>query len=212
VTAEKLHSRGIETVAEVARLEEETLCAMLGRATGRQLHALAHNRDPRRVRSGQRRGSIGSQCAIGRGDHTWESIDAVLVGLVDRVTRRMRKAGRIGRTVVVRLRFDDFTRATRSHTLPLATAHTWTILLTARWLLLSARPLIEQRGLTLVGIAVGNLETAPPVQLGLPMERQSGEELDAAIDAVRERFGSKAVTRAVLIGRRSGLEVPLLPD
>ncbi len=212
VTAEKLHSRGIGTVAEVARLEEETLCAMLGRATGRQLHALAHNRDPRRVRSGQRRGSIGSQCAIGRGHHTWESVDAVLVGLVDRVTRRMRKAGRIGRTVVVRLRFDDFTRATRSHTLPLATAHTWTILLTARWLLLSARPLIEQRGLTLVGIAVGNLETAPPVQLGLPMERRSGEDLDAAIDQIRERFGSKAVTRAVLIGRRSGLEVPLLPD
>ena len=41
-----------------------------------------------------------------------------LVGLVDRVTRRMRAAGRVGRTVVLRLRFDDFSRATRSHTLP----------------------------------------------------------------------------------------------
>jgi DNA polymerase-4 len=212
VTAEKLHARGIGTVAEIARLEEDTLCAMLGRATGRQLHALAHNRDPRRVRPGRRRGSIGSQNAIGRGRHTWESLDAVLVGAVDRVTRRMRKAGRIGRTVVVRLRFDDFSRATRSHTLPLATAHTWTILATARWLLLSARPLIEQRGVTLVGVAVANLETAPPVQLGLRMDRRSGEDLDAAIDAVRERFGSKAVTRAVLVGRDRGLEVPLLPD
>ena len=118
VTAGKLHERGIRTVGEVAELAEATLVAMLGRASGRHLHALAHNRDPRPVRVGRRRGSIGSQRALGRAPRSREEVDATLVALVDRVTRRMRAAGRVGRTVVLRLRFDDFTRATRSHTLP----------------------------------------------------------------------------------------------
>jgi DNA polymerase IV len=212
VTARKLHGRGIATVAEVAGLEERTLAAMLGSAVGRQLHALAHNRDPRTVRPGRRRGSIGSQRALGRAPHSPEAVDAALLGLVDRVTRRMRTAGRIGRTVVLRLRFDDFTRATRSHTLPEATAHTQTILVTARVLLATAMPLIERRGITLVGVAVANLASAPPVQLPLPLDRHSTHALDAAVDEVRSRFGTAALTRAVLLGRDTGLQVPLLPD
>jgi DNA polymerase-4 len=139
-------------------------------------------------------------------------VDAVLVGLVDRVTRRMRAARRVGRTVVLRLRFDDFSRATRSHTLAQATAHTHTILATARGLLATATPLIERRGLTLVGIAVGNLQGDDAVQLALPFDRHSGLALDAAIDEVRERFGSAAVTRAVMLGRDRGLVMPMLPD
>ena len=211
-TARKLHGRGIATVGEVAELAEATLASLLGRASGRQLYALAHNRDPRPVRPGRRRGSIGSQRALGRAPHTPEAVDAALLALVDRVTRRMRAAGRIGRTVVLRLRFDDFSRATRSHTLPEATAHTQTILVTARGLLTTAMPTIERRGITLVGVAVANLANAPPVQLGLPFDRHSGEALDTALDEVRARFGSAAVTRAVLLGRGQGFEVPLLPD
>src|SRR4051794_31194662 len=171
VTARKLRAQGITTVGQVARLGESALVSMLGRASGRQLHALAHNRDPRPVKVGRRRGSIGSQRALGRSPKTHEAVDAVLVGLVDRVTRRMRTAGRIGRTVLLRLRFDDFSRATRSHTLPFATAHTQTILATARGLLATATPMIEGRGLTLVGIAVANLENYVPAQLVLPFER-----------------------------------------
>ena len=212
VTAGKLHARGIVTVGEVARLTESTLASLLGRASGRQLYALAHNRDPRPVRVGRRRGSIGSQRALGRGPHPPAAVDAALLGLVDRVTRRMRAAGRIGRTVVLRLRFDDFSRVTRSHTLPEATAHTRTILVTARGLLATAMPLIERRGITLVGVAVANLANAPPVQLALPFDRHSGDALDAALDEVRARFGPDAVTRALLLGRDHGLQVPLLPD
>jgi DNA polymerase-4 len=155
----------IRTVGQVARLGEATLGSLLGRASGRHLYALAHNRDPRPVQTGRRRGSIGSQCALGRSRRSADSIDTVLVGLVDRVTRRMRKAGRVGRTVVLRLRFGDFSRATRSHTLPRATAHTHTILSTARGLLASAMPVIEREGLTLVGVAVANLENDDAVQL-----------------------------------------------
>jgi DNA polymerase-4 len=212
VTARKLRNAGIETVGEVARLPEEALVSMLGRASGRHLHALAHNRDPRPVQTRRRRGSIGSQRALGRRPRSPEEIDAVLVGIVDRVTRRLRVARRIGRTVVLRLRFDDFSRATRSHTLPWGTAHTETILGAARMLLANATPTIERRGLTLLGLAVANLADDCPVQLVLPLNRVCGGALDAALDEVRERYGAAAVTRAVLLGREQGIRVPLLPD
>lgn len=212
VTARKLHQWGITTVGEVADLPEAALVTALGRASGRHLHALAHNRDPRPVRAGRRRGSIGSQRALGRSAKSLDEVDASLLALVDRVTRRMRNAGRIGRTVVLRLRFDDFSRATRSHTLPYPTAQTQAILITARGLLSTALPLIERRGITLVGVAVGNLDDGGTVQLALPFDRRSSDALDAAIDEVRARFGSNALTRAVLVGRNQGLAMPLLPD
>jgi DNA polymerase-4 len=212
ITAAKLRNRGIVTVGDVARLPEGALVAMLGRAPGRHLHALAHNLDPRPVHVGRRRRSMGSQHALGRSPRSPEEVDATVVALVDRVTRRMRAAGRVGRTVVLRLRFDDFSRATRSHTLPRATARTQAVLAAARALLATAVPLIERRGLTLVGVAVTNLDGDGHVQLPLPFPGVDAGPLDAALDDVRERFGSRAVTRAVLLGRAEGLSVPLLPD
>ncbi len=212
MTARKLHEQGIATVGQVSRLGEAALVSILGRGSGRHLHALSHNRDPRPVQARRRRGSIGSQRALGRSPRSPDAIDAVVIGLVDRITRRMRTAGRVGRTVVLRLRFGDFSRATRSHTLPYATAHTDTILATARGLLAAAMPTIEREGLTLVGISVANLDDDRAVQLSLPFHGRSGEELDAAIDEVRRRFGATALTRAVLLGRDPGLTVPLLPD
>ena len=162
---------------------------------------------------GRRRGSIGSQCALGRSRKTPDAVDAVLVSLVDRVTRRMRLAGRVGRTVVLRLRFGDFSRATRSHTLPRPTAHTQTDPRSPRaGCSPGAMPEIERRGLTLVGVAVANLDDDAALQLVLPLDRFSGSALDAALDEVRRRFGSAAVTRAVLLGREQGFTVPLLPD
>jgi DNA polymerase-4 len=211
-TAARLHSRGIRTVGDVARVAEPALVAMLGRAAGRHLHALAHNVDPRAVRVGRRRGSIGSQRALGRSRWSADGAHTVLVALVDRVTRRLRAAGRVGRTVVLRLRFADFTRATRSHTLPHPTAHTPTILATAAWLLEGARPAIERRGLTLVGVSVSDLHDATAVQLPLPLRPGSDGALDAALDAVRDRYGSDAVTRAVLLGLERRPSLPLLPD
>lgn len=212
VTAGKLRSRGITTVGDVAGLPESALVSMLGRASGRHLHALAHNLDPRPVVVGRRRRSIGSQCALGRTRRSPEAVDAVVLGIVDRVTRRMRAAGRVGRTVTLRLRFDDFSRATRSHTLPRATADTRPILATVRDLLAASMPLIRQQGLTLVGVAVGNLTDDGAVQLPLPFEHSDGAALDAAIDGVRRRFGSASVDRAVQLGRRRAPTVPMLPD
>jgi DNA polymerase-4 len=213
----KLHEVGIYTVGQVAEMGEAGLISILGQGSGRHLHALAHNRDPRRIRVGHRRGSIGSQHAMGRSRHRPADIDVVVVGLVDRVTRRMRTAERTGRTVVLRLRFDDFTRVSRSHTLLRATAHTGTILSTVRGLVAAAMPMISERGLTLVGIAVGNLDDRESLQLELPFDERSldrggGRALDVALDGVRDRFGSAAVTRAVLLGRDQGMSMPVLPD
>ena len=155
---------------------------------------------------------MGAQRALGRGRRSAEALDAVLVGLVDRLTRRMRGADRVCRTVVLRMRFDDFTRATRSHTMTEATARTETILRAARELLASAMPLIEHQGLTLIGVALSNLEDEGAVQLALAFDPQRASALDGAVDDVRERFGTDAITRAVLLGRDQGLTVPLLPD
>jgi DNA polymerase-4 len=212
VTARKLHEHKLVTVADVARLDEGTLVALLGRASGRHLHALAHNRDARPVQARRRRRSIGAQRALGRAPRSPVEIDSSLIALVDRVTRRLRAAGRVGRTVVLRLRFADFTRATRSHTLPQATAETHAILTAARELLAIAMPMIERQGITLVGISVANLQNDDAVQLALPFDRWSGGALDEALDEVRARYGPTAVTRGVLLGRDQGLTMPMLPD
>jgi DNA polymerase-4 len=212
VTARRLHDLGVMTVEQVAGFDENALVSLLGRAAGRHLYALVRNDDPRPVRPRRSRGSIGAQRALGRSPRSLDDVDAALIGLVDRVTRRMRVAGRSGRTVVLRLRFDDFARATRSHTMPYATANTDAILTTARDLLSVAAPIIERRGITLVGISVANLHDGRAVQLTLPFDRRGSEALDAALDEVWQRFGSRALTRAVLLGRGRGVEMPLLPD
>jgi DNA polymerase IV len=211
-TASKLRARGITTVREVAILPEWILVSMLGRASGRHLHALAHNLDPRPVQRRRRRRSIGSQRARGRSSWSPESVDADLVTLVDRVMRRVRKANRVGRTVVLRLRFADYSRATRSITLPYPTSSTERVLGAARVLLAAALPTIELRGLTLVGISVANLDDADALQLTLPLDGGDDAALDAVVDLVRERFGAASITRAVLLGRRPGVTMPLLPD
>jgi DNA polymerase-4 len=212
VTAAKLHDRGIMTVGQVAKLSESTLTAMLGKGSGRHLHALAHNHDPRPVRVGRRRRSIGAQRALGRSSRTPEDLEATLAQLIDKVARRMRTAKRSCRTVVLRLRFADFARATRSHTLVQPTAETELLLLTARGLLRAALPMLLDRGCTLVGVSLANLDDEDAMQLMLPFDDVAPGALDAAVDGVRDRFGSLAVTRAVLLGRDPGLSVPLLPD
>jgi DNA polymerase-4 len=202
VTADKLRTHGIETVADVAELGEPMLASLVGGAMGHRLYALSHNRDSRRVQARGRR-SVGAQRALGRARHTPAEIDAAVITLVDRIARRMRTAGRTGRTVVLRMRFDDFGRATRSHTLPGATSSTEPILAAARGLVSAAGPLIAQRGLTMIGFSVVNIDRCQ--QLELPFATSADPlALDAAVDRVRRRYGSEALTRAVLLSENSG--------
>lgn len=224
VTADKLHAHGIETVADVAELSESMLASLVGGAMSGRLYALSRNIDSRRVSTGVRRRSVGAQRALGRAGHTMSpaEIDAVVISLIDRIATRMRAAGRTGRTVTLRLRFNDFTRATRSHTLPWATSSTHTILAAARRLVASAAPLIAERGLTLVGFAVSEIDRSGAEQLMLPFTAAHSHPaaVDAAVDRVRRRYGKSALTRGVSpaigrcpqVGRDPGLEMPHLPD
>jgi DNA polymerase-4 len=211
-TTAKLLERGTTRVGEVAALDEEVLVAMLGPAAGHHLHALAHNRDTRRVETGRRRRSMGAQRALGRGRRPPEEVRAMLDGLLDGIARRLRAARVVGHTVVLRIRFDDFTRITRSCTLPTPTSATGPLREAARRLLDHAQALVEERGLTLVGVAVANLSDADAVQLPLPFDGDRGPALDHALDAVRERFGGSAVGRAALLGKDRGWSMPVLPE
>jgi DNA polymerase IV len=193
-TAARLHAAGIETVGQVAALTREELETVLGRAGARSLHAFALGRDPRRVRIGSGRRSVGSQRGLGLSRLRGDDLDATLVSLVDRVTHRMRRGGHVGRTVVLRLRFGDYKRATRSRTLSHATAGSEPILAAARALARDALPEMQSRGVTMLGITVQGLGDGGSIQLELPLGRSS-PALDRAIDRVREQFGTDAVTR-----------------
>jgi DNA polymerase IV len=192
-TEEKLRAHGIATIGELGRRDPAELEMFLGGHAARHLHAIAHNRDPRRVRSGRRRRSIGTQSAFAGGGRTRYDLDALLVTLVDRVTRRARASNWAGRTVTLRFRFADFSRATRSRTLAHPSAGTGTILAAARTLLAASRPMIERRGVTLLGITVANL--SHEAQLELPLDPRIDPALDLAIDEIRKRFGNDAIRR-----------------
>lgn len=211
VTAERLRERGITHVRDVAAADLEHLMGMLGNATGRHLHAISNNHDERRVDTGRRRRSIGSQRSFPRGGLQRKESEAVLLEVVDRVTNRLRAADRVGRTVVLRLRFGDFTPATRSRTLPQATASTALVHRVARDLLDEVWPLAQARGLTRVGISVTNLSNADAVQLAFNLDGGAPPELDTTIDDIRDRFGTEAIGRATLVNRETRT-VPMLPD
>ena len=193
-TAAKLHAAGLNTVGQVAATTREELECLIGRAAGRRLHAFALGRDPRRVQVGSRRRSVGAQRGFGLSRLNHDELDVNLVGLVDRVAHRMRRGGHVGRTVILRMRFGDYQRATRSRTLAHPTAATTTILAVVRGLAEASRAHIERRGITMLGVTVADLGDGGALQLELPIERASSA-LDAALDDVRERFGTAAVTR-----------------
>ena len=212
VTEAKLLASGLRSVGDLAGVGETTLCRVVGPAAGHHLYALSMARDPRRVETGRRRHSIGSQRAMGRRPKTDADLEATLLAIVERLGKRLRGAGRRCRTVVLRLRLDDFGRATRSRSLPAATDRTEVILSIARCLFADALPLIHERGCTLIGLSLTNLDGTDTSQPCLPFEPDHGADLDLAMDDIRDRFGRDALTRAVLVGRHHGDDVPMLPD
>ena len=212
VTAAKLHRFGIRTVGELAELEAATAERMLGRAAGAHLHALARLRDPRPVETTRRRSSIGSQRALGRSAPSPDELDLILTQIVDRLARRLRDGDRVCRTVVLRLRFGDFARATRSHTVGRATGRTTVLLAVARALLTASQTEIADRGITLLGISLSQLGRSDDLQPELPIEWNEGERLDTVLDALHDKFGSASVTRAAQLGRDPGWSTPLLAE
>ncbi len=211
-TAQKLHGLGIHTVGELAELEEAAAERLLGKASGAHLHALARLRDPRPVDTARRRGSIGSQRALGTRPRSPEELDIIMTQIVDGLARRLRERDRVCRTVVLRLRFGDFAKATRSRSLRTSTGRTSVLLALARALLDAAQPEIAERGITLIGISLSQLGSADRAPAELPFDDEGGERLDSVLDAVRERFGSTSLSRATQVGRDAGWSTPVLPE
>ncbi len=199
VTAAKLHAARLRTVADVARLTPGELSALVGKAAGHHLHALATGHDPRRVQPAAGRRSIGAQHALGSG-RSFADADLALLALCDKVGRRLRRAGRTAATVTVRFRFGDFRRSTSSRTLPRPTESTSAISDVARALLAVRRAEVERDGITLVGVALSGLD-GHGAQLSLPLEGEPDPTLDATLDAVAQRFGTSAVRRGSHVGR-----------
>ncbi|MGC5246251.1 DNA polymerase IV [Gordonia sp. DT219] len=212
VTEAKLADAGIATVGDMAAIGEKSLCRIVGPGAGRHLFALSLAQDPRHVETGRRRSSIGSQRALGRRIRAEADIEATVIAIVERLGKRLRAADRVSRTVVLRLRFHDFSRATRSRTLAEPTDRTEVLMSCARALFDEARPLIRERGCTLIGLSLTNLGDDDALQLALPFEDDHQPQLDAAMDQLRNRFGRDSVTRAVLVGRDHGEDAPMLPD
>ena len=212
VTAATLHARGIATIGQLAGLRERDLTHTLGRASGQHLWALAHALDPRPVDTQVRRRSIGSQRARRYPAGNRAEVEDTLLGIADGLGHRLRAAHRVCRTVILRMRFADFSRATRSHTLPEPTMRTAVVQDATRQLLDVAWPLMATNGCTLVGLSLTNLLPDDPLQLALPFVPARCDPLDVALDRLNDRFGSGTVTRATLLGRATGWSVPRLPD
>ncbi|GAA1908148.1 DNA polymerase IV [Nocardioides lentus] len=234
-TATKLHRLGIDTVGDVVAMDEAALAGIVGPAAARHLHALARHQDPRPVDGGPARRSIGSQRALGRRRRSPEELDVILSTIVDRLAHRLRAGDRDAGTVVLRLRYGDFTRATRSHTLVVPTRRTTALLDVARGLLVAEEEQITVRGLTLLGVSFGNLARGAGEQLELALDDRAADrdpgrrrpaadparrdergprraELDSALDAVRDRYGQASVARATQLGRDHGQSSPVLPE
>ena len=213
VTERLLDEVGIGTVGELAAAPIAVLGSRLGRATAVHLHSLAHNRDPRPVVTHTAGKSVGAQSALGRGTSAREELSAVLLGLADRVARRLRKRSLAGRTITVRARFADMASHTRAVTLPTGVSTTAGIHHVGIELLDSAR-LDTEGPVTLVGISVSRLEYRTALQLELPFDQgdptRSGSVrgaaalmIDEQVDAARARFGNGSVGRAsVLLSTR----------
>ncbi|MFM9078312.1 MAG: DNA polymerase IV, partial [Solirubrobacterales bacterium] len=218
VTSGKLRGIGITTVGELAETDPTMLARVTGRSAAERLVALANNRDPRPVRPRDPRKSFGAQSAFPAGSLDPDEIRATLASLVDRATGRLRDARKLTRTVTVGVRFADMSRATRSRSLESPTDRTDLVLEAARELLDSAGG-AELGELTLVGVALGNLETDGAVQMELPLDREpeaadpeAPGSLDRALDDLRGRYGTEAVTRASLVDRPGTGATPVLPE
>ncbi|MDH3296083.1 MAG: DNA polymerase IV, partial [Acidimicrobiia bacterium] len=230
-TATLLHQRGIRHISDVAGLELNTLVAIVGQGAGNHLFALANNHDPRRVEPGRRNRSIGSQRSFPGGGVDRAKAEEILLSVCDGVCTRLRSSNQLGRTVTLRLRYGDFTSATRSFTVGEPTNSTKLIHSIGHRLLEGIWPELEKRGCTKVGIAVSNLCPADAVQLALPFPRPGqpkraratrtrdrdlvGDDagrLDQAVDRARRRFGYGAIGRARLTGRSAGQGFPGHPQ
>jgi DNA polymerase-4 len=211
-TQARLAAAGITTVGQLAAVQPSTLRRLIGQAAGEKLGALAVNADPRRIETDRRARSVGAQSALGKQYATPELVRSSLGFLADRVTGRLRAAGRAGRTITVRVRFPGMKSVSRSMTLPEAVSATLTVTEIAVELASAAladHP--DERQVTLLAVSISHLVDDAAVQLALPFDGRrsvaAGRRLvDRAVDQARDRFGRSALGYAgVVLSDRGGV-------
>jgi DNA polymerase-4 len=200
-TYARLEQLGVRTVGELAALPRATLQRRVGEAMGAHLSDLAQARDDRPVVAGGPAKSISVEETYSADISGTPSLEAELLRLADRLASRLRRSGVAARTIALKVRFADFATVSRSRTYPapLDTAHD----LYRAALALLERTAVGERPVRLLGLgAEGLSEAGSPRQLGL--EPRPWGRLEAAVDRVRDRFGSAAVAPARLASGPSG--------
>jgi DNA polymerase IV len=201
-TEEALGRLGLRTVADIAHTPVATLVRGLGEATGRHLHALAWGRDERRVVAAVTERSIGSEETFPRDVDDPRYVHRELLRLAERTASRARAQGMAGRTVVLKVRFADFTTITRSRTLRERTDVTREIHATARDLYDALG--LDRARLRLVGVRLEGLadSATAPRQLVLGERAHGWRDADGAVDKAGARFGAGSVRPATLLSGR----------
>jgi len=195
-TYARLEQIGVQTIGDLARVPPGTLIRRLGPSLGTHLSSLARADDPRPVETGEGAKSISVEQTYERDLLGREVLDRELLRMSDRLSLRLRRAGFVARTVTLKVRFHDFSTITRSHTeaAPIDTAHG----LYAVALDLLERAAVGERPVRLLGLGTDGLEDAnAPRQLDLT--GGDWDDVEGAVEEVRQRFGDDAVARARLL-------------
>jgi DNA polymerase-4 len=209
-TEERLHRVGVQTVGEVAHLPVAQLQRLLGTSAGAHLHELAWGRDPRRVVPDATERSVGAERTFDHDLTTDHEAREQVLRLSELVGSRVRRHGVVARTVVLKVRTDDFATITRSRTLAVATDVAHEIHTAARVLLDAVLPSVWGRGsgIRLLGVRVEQLSSAADHQRQMVLgEPDHGwREAESAIDEAARRFGPGAVRPATLLRSARGAD------
>lgn len=200
-TLERLRRHGLETVGDLAAVPPDALEQLLGGAAGRQLHRLANGIDLRPVESGRKAKSVGHEQTYATDLRTGDEVQRELLRLSDAVAARLATGGLAGATLTVKVRFGDFTTITRSQTPATPLVSTRSIVEGAREVVAGIDP---GPGVRLLGVSVSGL-TRADASRQLSFEDLAGSDPDgrgvqAAVDAIRQRWGSDAIGPAALLG------------
>ena len=204
-TEEVLRGRGLHTIGDIAHASRETLLRAVGEAGADRLHDLSWGVDPRRVHTRAEEKSVGHEMTFETNITDPAVIRTELLRMSNMVAVRLRKAGMVGRTVVLKLRFGDFTTITRSKTIAEPTD-------LGRRIYEEVREIYEALGrqdapIRLVGVRAEQLQETASTQFGLWDESEGWREAEDVMDAASAKFGRGAVKPARLLGH-NGYERP----
>ncbi len=205
-TAIVLERLGLKTVGDLAEISVRTLARAVGESLGAHLHSLANGRDDRAVVPEEAARSVGSEETFAYDLDSNEEISREILRLADRTAERLRAKNLCGRTITLKVRFSNFTTITRSKTLSAEVDTTPAIYSVARQLFFKLgrdRLRIRLLGVSVTGLAVGppnrQLELIAEGDLGASATHQRWDDAAAALDSIRQRFGSGVVGPATLL-------------